>query len=213
MMSLENWLIFCSIAFVATVTPGPAVLLVTSHSLSQGPLRSVATILGNISGLFCMSLASVMGLSSLIMYSTNAFLVVKVIGALYLIYLGVRLWRQGFNLSAGTVAKAQKTSLLRLYMQGVMVSLTNPKAIAFTTALFPQFIDASAPLAWQFSVLVLTFMLFSFGCLLGYAIVSSRAKARSAAIGAGASAGRWLGKLFGSAFVGSGLALAFASQK
>ncbi len=150
-----------------------------------------------------------LGLSTLILYSTNAFFLVKVIGAVYLIYLGVRLWRQGFQLAGGTAGKAQKSSLLRLYMQGVMVSLTNPKAIAFTTALFPQFIDASAPLAWQFSVLVLTFMLFSFGCLLGYAIAGSRAKARSASL----STGRWLGKLFGGAFVGSGLVLAFASQK
>ncbi len=208
-MSLENWLLFCSIAFVATVTPGPAILLVTSHSLTQGPVRSIAAILGNITGLFSMSLASVMGLSTLILYSANTFLVVKAIGALYLIYLGIRLWRQGFNLSGKAVAKAKQSPLYRLYVQGLMVSLTNPKAIAFTTALFPQFINPNEPLAWQFSILVATFMLFSFLCLLGYAIVGHRAKARSANV----IAGRWLGRVFGGAFVGSGLALAFASQK
>ncbi|MCW8885913.1 MAG: LysE family translocator, partial [Motiliproteus sp.] len=146
-MSFENWLLFCSIAFVATITPGPAILLVTSHSLSQGPLRAVATIMGNISGLFCMSLGSVLGLSTLILYSTTAFTVVKIVGALYLIYLGVRLWRQGFRFDGKARAEGRKTPLLGLYAQGLMVSLTNPKAIAFTTALFPQFIDTGAPLA------------------------------------------------------------------
>src|SRR5210317_715863 len=97
-MNLDSWLLFASIAFIATITPGPAILLVTTHSVSYGTRRSVATMLGNVSGLFIMSLLSVMGLSTLILHSAPIFFAVKIIGALYLIYLGAKLWRHGFGL-------------------------------------------------------------------------------------------------------------------
>lgn len=76
-MNLENWLIFCSIALVATITPGPAILLTTTHSVAYGLKKSLATIFGNISGLLLMSSLSVLGLSTIILYSTTVFLVVK----------------------------------------------------------------------------------------------------------------------------------------
>ena len=209
-MSIESWLLFSSIALVATITPGPAVLLVTSHSLTQGLWRSIATILGNITGLFSMSLASVLGLSTLILLSADAFMVLKAIGALYLIYLGVRLWRNGFHLAPQTSGQSPaKSSLGSLYLQGLLVSLTNPKAIAFTTALFPQFIDAGSPLALQFSILVATFTGFSFFCLLGYGWMAHRAKSRASRLVSSAL----LGKVFGGAFVGSGLLLASSGQR
>jgi threonine/homoserine/homoserine lactone efflux protein len=91
----------------------------------------------------------------------------------------------------------------------LFISLSNPKAIAFTTALFPQFIQSELPLAPQFLVLVATFMVLSFSCLLGYAILAVNARQRSK--------NRWIqrvvGKAFGSAFIGSGIALAVTTQK
>lgn len=208
-MALESWLLFSSIALVATLTPGPAVLLVTTHSLQFGPMRSILTILGNISGLFIMSLASVLGLSTLIFLSSTVFTIVKTCGAVYLVYLGVKLWWHGIVDNRNPVMRSGSGGILQLYSQGLFVALTNPKAIAFTTALFPQFITADQPLVGQFSLLVATFMSFSFLCLVAYAFAGHKAKQHGGAW----VTGKLTGRVFGGIFVMAGLALAGASRK
>lgn len=212
-MNLENLFLFSSIAFIATITPGPAIMLVSVNSIVYGVKSSMLTILGNITGLFAMSLLAILGLSTVILHSAHIFFAVKIIGALYLIYLGIKLWRNGFMTTATTnnLVKSQNkpSQPHKLYLQGLMVALSNPKAIAFTTALFPQFIQSELPLTAQFMTLVSIFMLLSFSCLLGYAVLAAKAKHRSEKL--------WLqkliGKLFGTAFIGSGVALAVATQK
>ena len=94
-MEFDSWILFSSIALMATLTPGPAVLLVSTHSVSFGTRQSVPTMLGNISGLFIMALLSVLGLSAIILHSATIFTIVKLTGAAYLIYLGIKLWRNG----------------------------------------------------------------------------------------------------------------------
>ncbi len=209
-MDIHNWLLFASIALIATITPGPAVLLISTQSISHGPLRAVQGILGNITGLFIMSLLSVLGLSAIVLYSTTVFFTVKLLGAIYLIYLGIKLWKNGFSWSqpADRPRTESRPGFFKLFAQGLFVALSNPKAIAFTTALFPQFVDHSKPLAFQFAVLVTTFMLFSSTCLFGYALISAGAKNRTRHT----KFSRYMSKLFGAAFVGSGIALATASK-
>ena len=212
-MNFDSWLLFTSIAFVACLTPGPAVLLVTTHSVSFGTRYSIATMLGNITGLFVMSLLSVLGLSAIILHSTPIFFTVKLIGACYLMFLGVKLWRHGLGMHAVRAAEKsdirRRPKLLRLYANGLLVALTNPKAIAFTTALFPQFIQSDQSMVSQFSILIMTFMFLSFTCLLGFALMAERAKKGSERI----KLPGVMSKVFGSAFVGSGVFLATASQK
>ncbi len=203
-MPLDSWLIFCSIAFIATITPGPAILLIITTSLQHGPIKSIPTILGNVTGLFLMSSLSILGLSAFILHSSFAFNLVKFLGVAYLIYLGVKLWRKGIKLN---IPEDGQPPVRRrhLYRQGILVSLTNPKAIAFTTALFPQFISTERSLWLQFSILVFTFMLFSFLCLFGYAMAAEKTKT---------SAGGFLtnpvfSKIFGGVFISAGIGLAF----
>lgn len=211
-MNFDSWLLFASIALVATLTPGPAVLLVSTHSVSFGTKYSIATMLGNVSGLFVMSLLSVLGLSAIILHSAPIFLTVKLLGACYLIFLGVKIWRKGLGLNAVPTAEKsivpRRPNLMKLYANGLLVALTNPKAIAFTTALFPQFIQADRPMLPQFSILIMTFMFLSFVCLLGFAMMAERAKMGSARIRMSGFAG----KAFGGAFIGSGLFLATVTQ-
>ncbi|MGH1487288.1 MAG: LysE family translocator, partial [Cellvibrionaceae bacterium] len=137
-MSFESWLIFSSIAFIATVTPGPAILLVSTHSAAYGLKKAVITILGNVSGLLIMSALSVAGLSTILLYSTTIFIAIKFVGAAYLIYLGIKLWRFGFasKSEANTELTNNKAiSITTLYVQGLFIALSNPKAITFTMAL------------------------------------------------------------------------------
>ncbi len=212
-MTLENLLLFTTISLVATLSPGPAILLVSTNSVRYGVRRSVLTIFGNISGLFSMSLLAVLGLSTMILMSSYGFLAVKLLGASYLVYLGIRLWRQGLQLNSVTASANQPAKQppgpLKLYLQGLMIALSNPKAIVFTTALFPQFIDASEPLTLQFVILVSVFMLLSFVCLLGYGLLAAGSTRR---VRGHAGSSRLTGKLFGAVFIGSGLALALTSR-
>lgn len=207
-MQFENWFMFCSIALLATATPGPAALLVSINSLSFGFKKSLVTILGNVTGLFIMSTFSVLGLSAVVLHSTVAFTVIKLLGAAYLAYLGFKLWVNGVGtIEVGSTRKS-KGSSLSLYTQGVLVALTNPKAVVFTTALFPQFIVAADPLMFQFSILVLSFMLLSFICLSLYALIAQRAKARTI----NTQVQKLFGKIFGAIFIGAGCILATTSE-
>ncbi len=211
-MNIDNFILFTSIALIATITPGPAIMLVTVNSVKYGIDKAILTIFGNVTGLFLMSLLAVLGLSTIILYSAPVFLTVKIIGALYLLYLGIKLWRSGLTFTnsktSESVKNEQPPKNYRLYLQGMFIALSNPKAIAFTTALFPQFIDSSQPLTHQFLILVSVFMLLSFTCLLGYAVLATKTKHHTSNV----LARKLTGKIFGSIFIGSGVALAFTTQ-
>lgn len=212
-MEIQTWLLFTSIALIATITPGPAILLVSSHSLSYGLKPSLVTILGNISGLLILSTLSVLGLSAVILHSLVLFTFVKIFGASYLIYLGIKLWRKGFIRIGSSALTSAHSKIIpnfkRRYFQGILISLSNPKAIIFTTALFPQFIDPGLSLLFQFSILVITFMFLSSCCLFGYAFLAVRAQNKFM----DSKFSHLLGRVFGFAFIGAGFALLSINQK
>jgi len=208
-MEFHSWLLFSAIALAATITPGPAVLLVTSHSLTYGTRMALLTVLGNITGLFFMSIFSVAGLSTLVLVSASGFKFLKIVGAVYLIFLGLRLWTRGFTPGHSEVRgyRVQNNTFYRLYFQGLMVALSNPKAIGFTTALFPQFINHQLPLAPQFSLLVCTFMLYSFGCLTFYGWLGARTRNRIQH----SRYEKIISRSFAFLFIGSGIGLGLSS--
>lgn len=206
-MTLDSWLPFLGVALIATLVPGPAMLLIATHSLSYGWQRTIATILGNVSGLIILSSLSVLGLGALIVSSYTAFLIVKSIGAAYLFYLGLKIWRSGIKpiQAQATFAPAKTSSL---YLQGIVLALSNPNAILFTTALFPQFIRLDQSVPQQFFIFALTLCSLSFTCLLGCALISRM----SLSVVRKSNFGNILAKAFGSAFMGAGIWL-FATVK
>jgi len=208
-MQFDTWLAFCSIAFLAAAIPGPAILLVATNSLQYGFFRSLLAAAGNVTGLFVMSACSILGLSALVAVSATAFTLIKIAGAIYLCYLGVKLWRNGVALEDVKKGEDKSFSAWRLYSQGLLISLTNPKAIVFTSALFPQFVEVSQPLLPQFSLLVLTLMVCSLMCLATYSLLSQKLKSGSKSYLSGSR----LGKVFGTTFITAGGALALSSQK
>ena len=207
-MQIESWLAFCSIALLATATPGPAALLVSVNSITYGFSKSMATIMGNVIGLFVMSSFSILGLSMVVMHSAVVFTIIKVLGALYLISMGINLWRNGLGKNKPNHSQSASKSTARLFVQGLLIALTNPKAIVFTTALFPQFITLSDPLAPQFSVLVLSFMLLSFVCLSTYAFLAQTSRLETLVT----CSNKLLGKIFGTSFIGAGCFLMSTSR-
>jgi threonine/homoserine/homoserine lactone efflux protein len=160
----SNWLIFCGVTLLVAFTPGPAVLLAVSNSIAVGPRRAMISSLGNAMGLFMVSAAAMAGLGVVLTTSANAFLALKLAGAAYLIYLGVKQWRSRASVFSDlnpSAAPGTQRSSWRLFGHGVTVALTNPKGILFFSALFPQFLTQDAPILEQFAVLTTTFALGS----------------------------------------------------
>ncbi len=180
-MDITTWVLFMAVGVAAVVSPGPAILLSISNSIRFGISKVVLSSLGNISGLFLLSSAAIFGLGAVIKTSNNLFLIVKVIGAGYLIYLGIRQWRSRSNLFADAkincnADKGKTKSNKKFFLEGFLIAMTNPKAILFFTALFPQFINTNLSLIPQFLVMTFTFMAMSFICLMSYGLLASKAK-------------------------------------
>ncbi|MCP3932807.1 MAG: LysE family translocator, partial [Bacteroidetes bacterium] len=140
MFGLPNLSIFLLAALILLLTPGPAVLYIVARSLDQGRLAGFVSVLSIEVGNFVHVLAATLGLSAILVSSALAFSIVKYMGAAYLIYLGMR------RLYAGKTAHQPKTfqrqSLRRIFRQGVLVAILNPKTALFFFAFLPQFVDS-----------------------------------------------------------------------
>jgi threonine/homoserine/homoserine lactone efflux protein len=177
-MNLSNWLLYLTVVVLTSLTPGPAVLLAISNAISLGLRAAIYSSLGNVLGLLLLSAAAMAGVGAVFKTSVLIFAVLKTFGAAYLIYLGIRQWRSTANVfTPKSETRLQQTSSpSKLIYQGMLLALTNPKAILFFVALFPQFIIASQPLTVQFFVLTGTLMMASFVVLMGYAALANSAK-------------------------------------
>jgi threonine/homoserine/homoserine lactone efflux protein len=199
-MNLQTILAFAAVATLAILSPGPAVLLSLRNGATLGARSVLWSALGNICGVCCLSIAAILGLGVILKSSALLFSAIKVAGAAYLFYVGVR------HLLGHSVVVAEQndqdadlvaTPAHHLYREGFLIAATNPKAVLFFTALFPQFIDAKAPVLPQFLILTGIFMAISYVSHLGYALIASRAK--------GALLrpffATWLNRIIGAAFV------------
>ena len=205
-MEITTWLLFMAVAIVAVISPGPAILLSISNSIRFGVSKVVLSSLGNICGLFLLSTAAIFGLGAVLKTSTTLFLVIKIVGAAYLIYLGIRQWRSKTNFfdSAKNPSESkQLKSNKRFFIEGFLIAMTNPKAILFFTALFPQFIHTQQALVPQFLIMTFTFMSISFVALVSYGALAKKAK-RWLSTGQRA---KWFNRTLGSLFVMIGVGL------
>lgn len=169
-MSWHLFSVFFITTFFISATPGPNMLLAFQYGLNYGVKRTLWTLAGLSLGLFILLLSTLLGLDIISRQSPWLLDIIKIIGALYLIYLGAVSWRDTGE-SDGWVADAKQMSAdiastqkrgvsdWRLFRIGVWVSLSNPKAILFFAAFFPKFIDFAAPLWSQYILLTLGFFL------------------------------------------------------
>jgi homoserine/homoserine lactone efflux protein len=203
-VTLAVWLGFLVAAILIAVTPGPGMAASVATGLRHGYAAALTLILG-LQAAFLVHLSIVaVGLGTLLAASETAFDVVKFCGAAYLVWLGVQKWRE-----APAAAEAPAPASRRgLFAQGLLVNLSNPKAIVFIAALVPQFIDAAAPQWPQYLVIAATL------CAVDVVTMSLCALAAT-------RLGRWLhdpqalrvqNRVFGGIFVAAGSALALSSR-
>jgi threonine/homoserine/homoserine lactone efflux protein len=137
----SHLLVFLATAVVFLVTPGPSVLFVVSRSVVHGSAAGVATVVGNTAGVFVQVVAVAFGIGPLVERSIALFTVLKLAGAAYLIYLGVRAVRHRRSLAEALGVQTERKTLARIVADGFTVGVTNPKAIVFFAAILPQFVD------------------------------------------------------------------------
>ncbi|WED25207.1 LysE family translocator [Vibrio sp. DW001] len=204
-MNHDTLLTYIFVSFFYIISPGPAVFLAIYNGAVNNVRCVMVSAFGNIIGLMILSIISITGLSAILVASSTLFLVVKVVGACYLIYLGIKQIRASNVTQKETTfrhVKEQRT-LFSYFKEGFLIAITNPKPIIFFTALFPQFIDAHQPLFFQFSLMTLIFMLFSFFSLSTYGYLAQR----SQGFLSNSKNVKWFHRISGGLFVGMGFSL------
>ena len=144
MLPTEHLPAFALLAFVLIVVPGPSVMFVVTRSLTLGRRAGVATALGNAAGAYVQVVLVAVGVGAIVQESIAVFTVLKLAGALYLVYLGVQAFRHRDSLAAALHAPVQPKLLRRMLTDAFVVGVTNPKVIVFFVAVLPQFVDRSA---------------------------------------------------------------------
>ncbi|WP_119462142.1 LysE family translocator [Rhodospirillaceae bacterium SYSU D60014] len=159
-MTVELWLAFTAAAAIMVAIPGPTVMLVVSYALGEGRRSAWATVVGVALGDFTAMTLSLLGLGALLATSAALFTLLKWVGAAYLIYLGIRLWRAEPSVDQGGAGNGGR-SHRSMMGHAFAVTALNPKSIVFFVAFLPQFINAGAPLLPQMAVLEATFLILA----------------------------------------------------
>lgn len=204
-MSFAHWFGFLIAAVLIAITPGPGAVLSMSVGMRYGYRSALLAILGLQAALLLQLMVVALGLGALLAASETAFGLLKLAGAAYLIWLGVTKWRAPVD---ALVVRSGDLPTRGLFVQGLLVNLTNPKAIVFIGALVPQFIDPAQPVAAQYAVIAATLSTTDLIVMSAYAVAALQM-------------GRWLGevrhirwqnRVFGVVFITVGSMLAVSSR-
>ncbi|MEU0303303.1 LysE family translocator [Streptomyces sp. NPDC006175] len=158
MVSTDRLLAFAAMSFLLIIVPGPSVLFVIGRALAQGRRAALTTVVGNTLGAYVLIVAVALGIGSLVEGSVLVFTVLKLAGAAYLVYLGVKAWRERGSLRAAFAGGGAAQGGSRTFWEGFAVGVSNPKTIVFFAAVLPQFVDRDqGHVAAQMLVLGLVF--------------------------------------------------------
>ena len=201
-------LAFATASLILAITPGPAVVYILTRTLSQGRASGLASVAGVGFGNLGNAIGAALGLAALFAVSSLAFTVVKWAGAAYLIYVGVRMLRSaGVHAVAALPVPATKRS--RIFRDGFVVALLNPKTALFFAAFLPQFMNATAPHLPQSLALGCMFCAVAACTDLSYVLAASLIAPRLGSLGGHA---RWGTRAAGASFIGLGLLTAFSGK-
>jgi threonine/homoserine/homoserine lactone efflux protein len=170
-----TWSLFAATEVALCLTPGPAVLLVVSQALSRGAGPSVWSNLGILSGNTFYFALSATGLGAILLASSHVFFAIKWIGAVYLVWLGISAFRGRSPVLSVRPAEDVRSHAGQMYLNGVVLQISNPKALVFFAALLPQFVHPSGSIAAQIAVLAVTSVVIEFFVLFGYGLLAGRA--------------------------------------
>jgi threonine/homoserine/homoserine lactone efflux protein len=199
-MTFEAWAAFAAATAVLLVIPGPTILLVISYALGQGWRTAFPIAIGVALGDFTAMTLSMLGVGALLATSATVFTALKWLGAAYLIWLGIKLFRAGGRLDAQP--RKDAAPAWKMLGHAWLVTALNPKSITFFVAFLPQFLDPKGDFGTQMLIFEVTFVGLAFANAMGYALVASRARAM---VGSPRAIGL-INKAGGTLLIGAGLA-------
>lgn len=202
-MHIDVWLLYAGATCLLSLTPGPNGLLALTHGGLFGARRTMGTALGGVSGFAVLMALSMSGVGALLMASEQLFGAIRWLGALYLMWLGYRTWRTPVSLQSTTSGRDSTRSFKSLFFEGLVVALSNPKAILFFAAFLPQFLDPLGSLLAQFAIMAFTLAVIEFIFEVTIAASSERLLPWLSRD----SNSRWFQRATGGVFVGAGAAL------
>jgi threonine/homoserine/homoserine lactone efflux protein len=210
MPDFQTLMLFSIACLALTATPGPDMLLIASRSVSQGRSAGFASLAGIQAGTYIHALAMALGLSQLFLIVPLAYDIVRYIGAAYLLYLGIQAFRSSGQ-SALPAPDAQRYAVAKMFWQGLLTNLLNPKMVLFVLALFPQFVrPETGSIAVQ--ILVLATVLNLIGLLVNGIVILMAS--RMGLMFAGRSRFRRASQLFlGTVFAGLAVRLALEDRR
>jgi threonine/homoserine/homoserine lactone efflux protein len=205
-MTVETWLAFAAASAVLLVIPGPTILLVLSYALGRGWRVAAPVAAGVALGDLTAMTLSMLGLGVLLAQSAALFTLLKWIGAAYLTWLGVKLWRAGATLEAEP--RTDAGSRARMMAHAWLVTTLNPKSLIFFVAFLPQFLDPARPFWPQMAIFEATFVTLAFLNAFGYALLGARARR----LATSPRALRLVNRAGGTALIGAGAAAALTGK-
>jgi homoserine/homoserine lactone efflux protein len=203
-MSLHTWLAFLVAAWLISLSPGAGAVSCMAAGMRHGYRHALWNIVGLQIGIQLVLGIVAAGLGALLAASTLAFTIVKWIGALYLVYLGIRQWRAAPQTLQPAGADIGDGSARQLVLRGFLVNATNPKGILFMLAVLPQFIDPARPQLLQYAICGATLFVTDAVVMSGYTAFASRVLT----LLRGDDARRWINRSFGTMFIAAGAVMA-----
>jgi homoserine/homoserine lactone efflux protein len=196
-VELSNWLLYAAAALGLSLTPGPNGLLALTHGALFGTKKTIATILGGLTGFFLVIAMSMFGIGALLAASASLLTVLKWLGGAYLVFLGIQVWRS----PALALTRNKVSGSSGLYRAGLFSALSNPKGILFFVAFLPQFIEPERSLFAQFVIMAATFLIIEFFYELTVAALADRITPWLARVG------KNFNRAFGAVFMAIGVLL------
>jgi len=172
-MELHVYMAFVIATVIMIALPGPSVLLTVAHSISFGWKRGIVTVTGGTMGVAVQLSIAAIGLTSLLNVVAGVFEWLRWIGALYLIYLGIKQWRSANNFVELETSSVSKKNL---FFQGLVVTIPNPKSLIFIAVFLPQFINTANPIGVQFAIIAPTFLVITFIVTSAWALIAGKAR-------------------------------------
>ncbi|TCK09282.1 LysE family translocator [Marinobacterium mangrovicola] len=160
-MDLHTWLLYTLAVIGLAITPGPNGLLALTHGALYGSGKAVYTVAGGVLGFTCLIALSMFGLGALIQTSSDTLMILKWVGAAYLLWLGIQLWRAPV-LQLGIEGEHSLVPNHSLFRKGLLTALSNPKVLVFYAAFLPQFLEPERPMVSQFAIMAITYAVIEF---------------------------------------------------
>ncbi|MEJ2040493.1 MAG: LysE family translocator [Desulfosarcinaceae bacterium] len=207
MYGIQNFELFCISAIVLSVTPGPDTFYILGRTISQGSNSGIASVLGISTGVLVHTIAAAIGLSTILATSALIFRIIKFIGAAYLVYLGITLILASKDTGVLNRNNLSSSGFWKIYRQGVITNVLNPKVALFFLSFLPQFIDPDHGGVISF---VFLGIIYVFTCTAWYLIFAVFSSAMARTFQKNPLLIRTMNKISGGIFIGLGLSLAFS---